>query len=68
MESTQNKSDGAETDPKQQIIKLLSGGASPSKADGRPSVEKEENTDQPQKAAHVSLDEDVPMTFPQRVS
>jgi hypothetical protein len=68
MENTMNKSAGAETDAQQQMMKLLSSRASPPKSDGRSSLENEENHDQPQKAAHVSIDEDVPMTFPQRVS
>lgn len=51
-----------------QMIHLLRGRTSSPNADVRPGVENEVNQDQPQNAAPVSLDEDIPMTFPQRVS
>ena len=50
------------------MIHLLRGRTSSPNADVRPGVENEVNQDQPQNAAPVSLDEDIPMTFPQRVS
>jgi hypothetical protein len=68
MDITLNKSSDAEIEAKLQMMKLLSGAASSPKEDVRSSLENEDSHDKPQKAAHVNLDEDVPMTFPQRVS